>query len=127
MTRSSHSVLKHGEITDNILGAFFEVYNRLQPGLAETAYERLLATTLRSRGCEVLRQHTLTVRYGRAAGSRFRPDLLVDGKVLVEVKAAPRILRSHWAQLLGYLRASAIEVGLILNFGPRAEFRRLVL
>ena len=119
--------LKHAEISDHILCAFFEVYNRLEPGLAETAYERAMVQVLRARGCDVLLQQTLTVRYGRTACSRFRPDFMVDGKVLVEVKATSRIIKSHWAQLLNYLRASRVEVGLILNFGPRPEFKRLVL
>ncbi len=67
------------------------------------------------------------MRYGQAKLGRFRADLLVEGKVLVEIKARSRILKGHWAQLLHYLAISGIDVGLLLNFGPRTRFKRLVL
>ncbi len=67
------------------------------------------------------------MRYGQAKVGRFRADLLVEGRVLVEIKARSRILKGHWAQLLHYLAISEIEVGLLLNFGPQPRFKRLVL
>ena len=127
MTSSTYTPLKFADITDKILGAFFAAYNTLGPGLAERVYQRALVQELRSHGLEVFPQRGLSIRYGQAILARFRPDLLVAGKVLVEIKARSRILRSHWAQLLHYLAASGIEVGLLLNFGPRPEFKRLIL
>ncbi len=119
--------LKCADITDQILGAFYRVYNRLGPGLAEKSYERALVDELHRRGCDVSAQHRLSMRYGQAKIGQFRADLLVEGKVLVEIKARSRILRGHWAQLLHYLAISGIEVGLLLNFGPQPRFKRLVL
>lgn len=126
MTRQLEQSLNCGESTSQILGAFFDAYNRLGPGLAEVVYEREMSAELLGRGCSVVRQRGAYVRYGRQKHVRFRPDLVVDGKVVVEIKARSRILQSHWAQLLHYLQITGIEVGLILNFGPRAEFKRLV-
>ena len=127
MRSSTDPPLKFAHITDQILGAFFKVYNRLGPGLAERFYERALVDELRRRGCDVSSQHGLPMQYGQAKVGRFRADLLVEGKVLVEIKARSRILRGHWAQLLHYLAISGIEVGLLLNFGPQPRFKRLVL
>lgn len=66
------------------------------------------------------------MRYGQTKLGRFRADLLVEGRVLVEIKARSRILKSHWAQLLHYLAVTGKEVGLLLNFGPQPQFKRLV-
>ncbi len=125
--RSSSAPLKCADITDKILGAVSKVYNRLGPGLAEKIYERALIDELRRRGCHVSSQQCLSMRYGRAKVGRFRADLLVEGKVLVETKARSRILKSHWAQLLHYLAVTGNEVGLLLTFGPQPRFKRLVV
>ena len=127
MRSSTDAPFKCGDITDQILGAFYKVYNRLGPGLAEKFYQRALVDELRRRGYDVSVQSGLSMRYGQANVARFRADLLVEGKVLVEIKARSRILRGHWAQLLHYLAISGIEVGLLLNFGPQPRFKRLVL
>jgi GxxExxY protein len=119
--------LKFAEITHQIIGAFFDVYNTLGPGLAESAYERALVQELRSRGCTVSIQRGRSIRYGQTRLVGFRPDLLVEGNVLVEIKARSRLLKSHWAQLLHYLAVSGFEVGLVVNFGRRAEFKRIIL
>lgn len=119
--------LQFAEITHQIIGAFFDVYNVLGPGLAESAYERAFAHELRSRGCAVAVQRSYSLRYGQTKLAPFRPDLLVEGKVLVEIKARSRLLKSHWAQLLHYLTVSGLEVGLVVNFGRRAEFKRIIL
>ena len=127
MRSSTPAPLKCADITDQILGAFYKVYNRLGPGLAERIYQRALVDELRRRGCDVSTQQGLSMRYGQAKVGRFRADLLVEGKVLVEIKARSRILKSHWAQLLHYLAVTEKEVGLLLNFGPQARFKRLVV
>ncbi len=127
MASSTHPRLKFAEITHQILGAFFDVYNTLGSGLAERVYERALVQELRSRGCTVSIQRGHSIRYGQTRLARFRPDLLVEGRVLVEIKARSRLLKSHWAQLLHYLAVSGVEVGLVVNFGRCAEFKRLIL
>ena len=127
MASSPHPELKFAEITHQIIGAFFDVYNTLGPGLAESAYERALVLELRSRGCTVSIQRGQSIRYGQTRLVGFRPDLLVEENVLVEIKARSRLLKSHWAQLLHYLTISGVEVGLVVNFGRRAEFKRIIL
>ena len=119
--------LKFAEITHQIIGAFFDVYNTLGPGLAESVYERALVLELRRRGCKVSIQRGRSIRYGETRLVDFRTDLLVNGNVVVEIKARSHLLKSHWAQLLHYLRISGFEVGLVVNFGRRAEFKRLIL
>lgn len=116
----------HSHITDVILRAFFDVYSELGLGFLESVYEGSLATLLEERGARVLRQAPLDVFFhGRRVGE-FRPDLVVNDQVIVELKSVRTPLPVHEAQLINYLRASTIEVGLLLNFGPRPTFRRMV-
>jgi GxxExxY protein len=118
--------LRHSEITKGIIGVFFEVYNELGPGFLESVYVEALALALDQAGLSVRREIALTVCFrGRAVG-RFRADLIVNGAVLVETKACPKLQSVHEAQVLNYLRATALEVGLLLNFGRRPQFKRLL-
>src|SRR5215217_7733316 len=123
MTDSTH--LKHAEITDKILHVFFKtVYQRLGYGFLEKVYENALAVELRRMGLKVEQQVKIDVFYeGEVVGEYFA-DLLVEDTVIVELKASRSLLNEHEAQLLNYLRATPYEVGLLLNFGPKAEFRR---
>ena len=98
MRSSTDPPLKFADTTDQILRAFFKVYNSLGPGLAEKVSERALTYELRRRGCDVSAQHTLSMRYGQAKVGRFHADLLVEGKVLVEIKVrsrTPSIVAAH--------------------------------
>jgi GxxExxY protein len=72
-------------------------------------------------------EQPLTIRYGSEKRVRFRPDFIVEDKVVVEIKARSRILRGHWAQVMCYLKATGIEVGILLNFGPNPTLKRFVL
>jgi len=116
---------KHGEITEAIIGLFFEVYNELGHGFLESVYEEAMQIALQERGLKVARQVEIPVWFRQRRIGDFKGDLLVNGVVLLELKAARRIDPVFEAQLIHYLRATPIEVGLLLNFGPRAEFRRL--
>ena len=119
------SKLKHSDITSKILHAFFKkVYHRLGYGFLEKVYENSMAIELRSMGLKVEQQAKINVYYEGAIVGEYLADLLVEDVVIVELKAAPRILIEHEAQLLNYLRATPYEVGLLLNFGPKADFRR---
>ncbi len=119
------SKLKHSDITSKILQAFFKkVYHRLGYGFLEKVYENSMAIELRSMGLKVEQQAKINVYYEGAIVGEYLADLLVEDVVIVELKAAPRILIEHEAQLLNYLRATPYEVGLLLNFGPKADFRR---
>jgi GxxExxY protein len=116
----------HAPITERIIGAFFRVHNTLGHGFLESVYERSMELELRKLGLKVERQVALRVTYDGIEVGHFRADLLVEGCVLVELKAARAIDPSHEAQLINYLRAADISVGLLLNFGVRAELRRFL-
>jgi GxxExxY protein len=118
--------LKHRELTEKIIGVFYEVYNELGHGFLESIYEQALAIALAQAGMKVERQIAVSVWFRRRQIGDFRADMLADGKVLLELKAARAIDQAHEKQLLNYLRATDIEVGLLLNFGVKPQFRRLV-
>jgi GxxExxY protein len=119
--------LQHKDITDKILHAFFKVvYAELGYGFLEKVYENAMMIALRSMGLNVKNQERITVYFqGQVVGEYFA-DLIVEDKVIVELKAASRLLNEHEAQLLNYLRATPYEVGLVLNFGAKPDFRRKV-
>jgi|SRR5580698_3353886 GxxExxY protein len=121
-----HSVigLKHAELTEKIIGVFFDVYNELGHGFLESVYQEALGIALMEAGISVRQQVPIEVWFrGRRVGD-FKADMLADGKVLLELKAARGIDIAYEKQLLNYLRATDVEVGLLLNFGVKAEFRR---
>ena len=117
--------LKHADLTDRILHAFYKkVYPQMGYGFLENVYENAMAYELRQMGLKVEQQAKIDVYYeGQIVGEYFA-DLLVEGKVIIELKAAKNLTDDHEAQLLNYMRATPYEVGLLLNFGPKPEFRR---
>ena len=117
--------LKHRELTEKIIGVFYDVYNELGHGFLESIYEQALAIALVQAGMKVERQVAVSVWFRGQQIGDFRADMRVDGKVLLELKAARAIDEAHEKQLLNYLRATDIEVGLLLNFGVKPQFRRL--
>jgi GxxExxY protein len=117
---------KHSEITDKVIRIFFEVYNELGHGFLESVYERSLEIALNSLGLKVCRQIQIPVWFRGQPVGDFTADMLVADCVLLELKAARALDSSHQAQLLNYLRATEIEVGLLLNFGLKPEFKRLI-
>jgi GxxExxY protein len=117
--------LKHHELTEKIIGLFYDVYNELGHGFLESVYEQSLAISLSEAGLKVERQVPITVWFRRQQVGDFRADLLIENTVLLELKAARTIEEAHEKQLLNYLRATDIEVGLLLNFGVKPQFRRL--
>jgi GxxExxY protein len=117
--------LKHSDITEKILNAFFKiVYPQLGFGFLEKVYENALAIALRQMGLKVEQQARILVYFANEAVGEYYADLLVEDCVIVELKAGQSLNREHEAQLLNYLRATPYEVGLLLNFGPKPEFRR---
>ena len=118
--------LLHGKITEGILRCFYRAGNRMGHGFLESVYQKIMYFELTEHGMNVRSKVWLPVRYcGRLVGD-FEADLIVDDRVVVEIKAGRAIDPSATAQVINYLRASAMEVGLILNFGASLEFRRLV-
>jgi GxxExxY protein len=117
---------KHAELTDKIIKAFYTVYNRLGYGFLEKVYENALQIELKKEGLEAKKQTPVSVYYdGKEVGHYFA-DLIVDDLVIVELKACNGFLAEHEAQLTNYLRATKMEVGLLLNFGVKAQVKRKV-
>jgi GxxExxY protein len=124
MSPSQKSIL-HDDLTDKILGVYYQVYNELGYGFLESVYEAAMRIALQAAGLTVVTQVSVPVWFRGQQIGDFRADILINGLVLVELKAARTIDGTHEAQLLNYLRATSIEVGLILNFGAKPQFRRL--
>lgn len=117
---------KHFDITGKILGAFFEIHKEMGHGFAEKVYETALAILLEEQGLTVERQRRILVYFRGKVVGEFIADMIVNGVVLVELKSVDRLIPAHDAQLLNYLKATEIEVGLLLNFGPIANFHRKI-
>jgi len=117
---------KHSTLTGKILGAFFTVYNRLGYGFSEKVYENALALELERCGLSVEQQKLIQVYYEGEIVGEYYADILVNNLVILELKAARNILDEHTAQLLSYLKSTQIEVGLLLNFGPKPQHVRKV-
>lgn len=118
------SMYKHSELTEQIIGAFFAVYNALGYGFLEKVYVNALKLELERRGLKVLREFPVVVRYMGQDVGEYYADIIVNNLVIVEVKATKTLLQEHEAQLLNYLKATPYEVGLLLNFGPKPEQKR---
>lgn len=117
---------KYKELTDIIINAFYKVYNTLGYGFLEKVYRNALIIELTQRGLTVEPEVALTVQYeGKVVGAYFT-DIVVNSLVILELKAVDTIVSEHEAQILNYLRATNLEVGLILNFGPKPQIRRKV-
>ena len=114
------------ELTGEIIGAFYECYNVLGFGFLESVYRRALATELQSRGHHCAQEGLIEVTYKGVNVGAYRFDLLVDDRVIVEAKAGEVLGPTDRRQVLNYLRATRIEVGLLLHFGPEPRFLRCV-
>ena len=123
---TGESPLKHAELTETIIGVFFDVYNELGFGFLESVYRKSLQLAPREKNLKVEAEVAVPVFFRGINVGDFRADLVVNDSVLLELKTAESIIIAHEAQLLNYLRATALEVGLILNFGPKAQVRRLL-
>ena len=124
---SGAPLLAHSSITGPVLAAFFEVYNELGHGFSERVYRRALAIVLLAAGLDVAEEVPIHVHFRGTLIGLFRADMIVGGRVLVEVKAAAAIEPYSEAQVLNYLKAAGGGVGVLLNFGRRAAFKRFVV
>ena len=116
----------HSDITDGILKAFYKVYNSLGYGFLEKVYENALLIELVNSGFQVLQQHPIQVLYEKQPVGEYFADLMVNDLIVLELKATEHIREEHVAQITNYLKATRKEVGLLLNFGAKPEFRRIV-
>jgi GxxExxY protein len=118
--------LTHSALTERIIGTFFDVHREPGAGFLESVYEAALGIALRDAGLDVATQVPIRVGFrGRIVGV-FRADLIVARTVVVEVKAVGTLVPAHEAQLINYLKASGLELGLLVNFGPSVEFKRRI-
>lgn len=124
MRRYDSKFYKHSELTRKIIGAFYDVYNVLGYGFLEKVYENALAIELKQRGFSVSQQHPIEVTYKEIVVGSYFADMVVNGKVLLELKATKELKDEHEAQILNYLKATPYEIGLLLNFGPKPSHIR---
>ena len=118
--------LKHGEITEKIIGVFYDVYNELGFGFVESVYHRSMMIALAQVGLSAGTSVPLPVFFRGQLVGDFVADIIVERAVILELKATDGLVTANESQLLNYLKASPAEVGLLLNFGPRPKFKRLV-
>jgi len=119
--------MKHEALTEKLIGAFYALYNELGHGFLESIYQRGYAFMLKDEGLPFVEQAPVRVTHrGRDLGE-FKMDLVVENLVLVELKAVKVLDASHEKQVFNYLKATSIEVGLLFNFGPRPQVRRIIL
>jgi len=112
------------QLTESVIGAFYEVYNHLGYGFLEHVHAKALEIELRSRRHRVARETNVRVHYKGSLLCTQRIDMLVDDKVIIEIKSSEILPAPSMSQLRNYLKATNIEVGLLLHFGPKPKFYR---
>ena len=118
--------LLHKGITEAILKVYYEVYNELGAGFLEKVYQNAMYFELKEKGFKVEAQKQIKVYFKKQLVGEYFSDLLVEDKVIVELKATEMLMDVHLAQIMNYLKATEIEVGLLLNFGEEPEFKRVI-
>nr|WP_315230837.1 GxxExxY protein [uncultured Flavobacterium sp.] len=118
--------LLHRGITEAILKVYYEVYNELGSGFLEKVYQNAMYFELKEKGFKVEAQKQIKVYFKKQLVGEYFSDLLVEDKVIVELKAIEMLMDVHMAQIMNYLKATEIEVGLLLNFGEEPEFKRVI-
>lgn len=118
---------KHSDITNLIIKAYYNVYNKLGFGFLEKIYENSMMIELKKLGLICKKQVAIKVYYDETIVGDYYADIIVNNVVIIELKAADSLCEEHEIQLVNYLKATKIEVGLLLNFGKKAEFKRKVL
>jgi GxxExxY protein len=122
--RTDKEDYKHKDLSEKIIMAFYNVYNTLGYGFLEKVYENALMIEFERIGLSVKAQWPIQVLYAGEIVGEYFADILVEGCIIVEIKAGKNLSLEHEAQLLNYLKATQIEVGLLLNFGPKPEVKR---
>jgi len=115
---------KYIKLTEKIIEIFYKVYNRLGYGFLEKVYENAMMIELNKDGINAISQSPIKVLYEGEIIGEYYADIMVDSKVIVEIKASKRLVEENEAQLLNYLRATDVEIGILLNFGTKPEVKR---
>ncbi|TRX01896.1 GxxExxY protein [Flavobacterium gawalongense] len=116
----------HKSLSDSILKAYYEVYNELGYGFLEKVYQNAMYFELKSQGFKVEAQKQIKVYYKSQLVREYFADLIIEDSITVELKACECLMDEHKAQLLNYLKATKVEIGILLNFGTTPEFKRLI-
>ena len=116
----------HKKLSDSILKIYYEVYNNLGYGFLEKVYQNAMYLELKNQGYNVEPQKQIKVYYKEMVVGEYYADLLIDDTIILELKACECLMDAHKAQLINYLRATDIEVGMLLNFGETPEFKRFI-
>ncbi|MEK9149290.1 MAG: GxxExxY protein [Candidatus Desantisbacteria bacterium] len=117
---------KYSDITEKIIGAAYKVYNTLGTGFLEKVYENALIVELKKSGLEIRQQEPIKVFYEKEVVGDYIADIVVNGKVIVEIKAVGDLNEIHEVQLINYLKATGMEIGLLINFGKKIEIKRKI-
>ncbi len=118
---------KHDDLTQKVIGVFYDVYKEWGSGFLESVYREAMRIALAQAGLRAECEVAIQVFFRGNMIGTFRADLVVNGVVLVELKACETLIREHVSQTLNYLKATEIEVALLMNFGPVPRFKRLVM
>jgi GxxExxY protein len=116
----------HENLTEKIIKAFYNIYNELGYGFLENVYENSLIVELEAMGLAVENQKEISVMYKNNQVGFYKADIIVEDKVIIEVKAISKLAKVHEVQLINYLKATVVKVGLLVNFGKKLEFKRKV-
>jgi GxxExxY protein len=115
------------QISEKIIAAFYEVNNKLGYGFLEKVYENALMIELKKQGLQAVSQEAIKVYYDNKVVGEYFADIIVNGIIILELKTVEALVEEHFKQLLNYLKATQKELGLLLNFGKKVEFKRVVL
>lgn len=118
--------LLHKNITDTVIKTFYQVYNELGFGFLERVYQNAMYYELQSQGLFCETEKPIKVYYKNLTVGDYRADIILENKIIIELKAAQSLVYEHELQLINYLKATDIEVGLLLNFGEKPEFKRKI-
>jgi len=116
----------HSEVTEQIIGCAYDVYKRLGFGFAEKVYENAMMIKLSQKGLEAVQQALINVFFEGSLVGEYYADILVNQKVIIEIKAVATVSKAHEVQLVNYLKATGVNVGLLINFGERIKIIRKV-
>jgi len=119
-------IFLYEDITEKIIRCFYNVYDELGSGFLESVYEKALMIELESIGLRADNQKNLNVSYKNHLVGEFKADIIVDDKIIIEIKAVNNLISQNEAQLINYLKATGIKVGLLVNFGDKLEFKRRI-
>lgn len=114
------------DLTKQIIGSFYEVYNDLGYGFLEKVYENAFRLDLQNKGFGVKQQHPISVRFQGVVVGEYFADLFINELIICEIKAVDKISKAHESQLINYLKATDARVGFVFNFGPKPDFVRKI-